>query len=416
MEGCGGGGNGGWPEDLGDALATCPNLEHLTLLLRPLPPPQQSGDCEDVVMPLSSVCGGLTSLTQIRSLTFELGLPSSSANEEPYGSGAAVVDAEAGTAVLARGMSALRRLSRLEICDGGSLPHPEWRLELLHSLAGLPRLEELIWRRLEYNSEVAFMLASSSFLTLLSVEKFRTVAPVAAVTLAATTIGAAHSEPEPDNVPPPSRVVAAAAAAAAVSTGGVTISLVRSGRTAVGLGGGGGVGQHPRTTQQQQLRLLLLPLPPHLRLLRARYSGLGGMSLAALAALQLPQSLTSLELRNPKLEIADGDVDQPAAARLLPEAALAIALGIAKLAAHCPDLKVLRIINETTQRNALAAPVGWAEAHGGDGGAAGGGHAPWLASLGQLRQLRQLTLSGLMLGRVDAETLARHVTALEVRT
>ncbi|GIL70101.1 hypothetical protein Vretimale_3373 [Volvox reticuliferus] len=356
----------------------------------------------------------------------ELKLPSY--GDETY-EGTRAMAATVAAASLARGISALTRLSRLEMGEGGALPHPEWRMELLHSLSGLPRLGEITWRRLECDPEVTFALSSSSSLTSLSVEKFCTVAPVTAVALAAAAIAAAETEvpaanasaPGTSSVPVPralaSAAVAAANSAAASAIQGTGRSTGRGGGGDVGVNGGSGDLSPSTITQklqqQQQCKLLLLPLPPRLRVLRARYSGLGGVSLAALAALQLPPGLTSLELRNPKLEIDDGDVQQPAAARLLPAAALALGMGLSKLATHCPDMQVLRIINETRQRNPLAGPVGWEEANGGDDGAAGGGHTPWMVNFGKLRHLKRLTLSGLRLGRVDAETLARHLTSLE---
>ncbi|EFJ50764.1 hypothetical protein VOLCADRAFT_88618 [Volvox carteri f. nagariensis] len=416
LEGC-----GTWPEQLGKALAACADLEHLTVMLLPNGGGDGSGDAA-AVPPMIPVCEALTRLTQLRSLCLELRLPAFEANADgsydfvPYGESTV-----AAAAALARGFTALTRLSRLEVGDGGTQPHPSWRLELLHNLAGLPRLEELTWRRLECDPEATFALASSSSLTSLSVEKFRTVAPLAAVALAAAACATAEVQAEmatpaatataaasakPGELPSPRELAAAAVAAVAAAASAAEAGPPRVGRRA----GPANTSQQ----QQQQLKLLLLPLPPRLCNLRVRYSGLSGMSLAALAALQLPPSLTSLELRNPKLEIGDGDVDQPAAARLLPEAALALGMGLTKLAVHCPDLQVLRIINETRQRNALAGPVGWAEAAGGGGGPAGGGHAPWLSNLGRLRQLRRLNLCGLKLGRIDAEALARHATALEV--
>ncbi|GIL47638.1 hypothetical protein Vafri_4407 [Volvox africanus] len=437
------GGCGSWPGGVGDALATCPNLEHLTVLLPAainsathtdtfsssgLGPIQSDDSAAAVdIIPFVPVCSALTQLTQLRSLTMELKLPSY--GDENYEGTRAMAAAKA-AASLAHGISALTRLSRLEVGDGGALPHPDWRMELLHSLAGLPRLGEMSWRRLECDPEVSFALSSSSSLTSLSVEKFCTVAPVTAVALAAAATAAAEAEmpaanatgPGSGSVPLPralaSAAVAAANGAAASAMQGTGRPTGRGGGDDGGGGGNGGLfpsitTQKLQQQHQQQLKLLLLPLPPRLRVLRARYSGLGGVSLAALAALQLPPALTSLELRNPKLEIGDGDVNQPSAARLLPEAALALGMGLSKLATHCPDLQVLRIINETRQRYPVAGPFGWEEVNGGDDGAAGGGHTPWMVNLGKLRHLKRLTLSGLRLGRVDAEALARHLTSLE---
>lgn len=121
--------------------------------------------------------------------------------------------------------------------------------------------------------------------------------------------------------------------------------------------------------------------------------------------------------------------------RLLPQAALALALGIHKLAEACPRLDTLRVMNEARQREALAAPEGWGGRSqqqpqggmagatggglgggaGGEGPGTGGGHAPWLSALSGLKSLRRLTLSGLKLGSADVEALAASCPALEVR-
>ncbi|KXZ49888.1 hypothetical protein GPECTOR_19g339 [Gonium pectorale] len=314
-------------------------------------------------------------------------------------------------AELADGLANLTHLTRLELGEAGSVPHPDWRVRLLASLARLPRLAELTWPRLECDAAASRALATCSSLTALSVEKFRAPGPLAAVTLAAAaTAGGTPASPADGN----------AAADGAVGAPGLSITAPTG--VAVARMAAAGAGQEAREAAPAAADVdsaaagchpMLLPLPPNLRRLTARYSGLGGVSIAALAALQLPPGLEQLQLRNPKLEIGDTDVQQPAGTRLLPVAALALGLGLAKLATHCPGLHTLRVINESRQRNALAAPVGWARDSGGGGGGAGGGHAPWLSALSGLRSLRRLTLSGLQLGKVDAEALARCATGLE---
>ncbi|KAG2452634.1 hypothetical protein HYH02_002868 [Chlamydomonas schloesseri] len=404
---------------------------------------------------VACAAAALPTLTQLRSLTLDLRLPAYDIGPDTAARDQAAAAGGAAATRLAAGLASLTRLTRLELDEGGSAPHPAWRLELLAAAAALPQLEELNWRRLEMDGEAAAVLAASKSLTVLSAERFIAPAGVKAVALAATAaavmaqagaaalaatagagaaagVGAVSSAVSGLHAggmaaPPPAAALAAVRSAAAAAVVAANAAAVAAFPDAA---------QEPAAAAQDGTpapplwRRLLLPLPPGLRVLRLRYSGLGGMSLAALAALQLPASgLEAFELRNPKLEIGDGDVEGPSGTRLLPQAALALGLGLRKLAAACPLLDTLRIINEARQREALAAPQGWegqqqgqqaqAPPQGGMGGAgggaagAGGGHAPWLAALSGLKALRRLTLSGLKLGSADAEALASSCPALE---
>ncbi len=506
----------GWPAPpaaLAGPLGRCAHLAHLTLHLLPNSAAQPAPAAASPAAALAA----LAACTALRSLDLDLGLPASLSFEEedPYGAQQQPDDdASPPPLSLAAALSGLRHLQRCELHEAGSAPHPAWRLGVLAALAGLPGLTQLDWRRLELDGPAAEALRGAPALAVLHVE--RLVAPgkvggdgagmggalmgggtrvgsvwalrpqVRAVALAAAAAAAsaaleaaleAGGGGAGPGGPPGGGSLAAAAHAAATAANAAARPYFPEAAAAAGVAAAGppdAALRGPSSGHSASLppqppplwRRLLLPLPPALRLLRCRHSGLGGMSLAALAAAQAPPGMTLELYRNggPKLEIGacarpthaitlpsaplrqpprslrcscpnapaalagrprpsaarrrsprppgDDDVTQPSGAALLPEAGLALALGLRKLAVWAPQLHTLRLINDARQRVALAPPPGWAA---GQSGREGGGHAVWLGSLAGLRGLTRLTLAGLQLGAADVAALAAAAPQLRVR-
>ena len=278
---------------------------------------------------VACAAAALPTLTQLRSLTLDLRLPAFDIGPDTAARDQAAAAGGAAARHLGAGLTSLTRLTRLELDEGGSAPHPAWRLELLAAAAALPQLAELSWRRLEVDGDAAAALVASTSLVSLSLERFLAPAGVTAVALAASAAavtakaGAAALEAAvlgptgggggrgaravaaagaPVGMPAAAALRSAAAAAVAAAAAAAAMAFPDAAQEAAAAAAAAAASGAP--PPPPLWRRLLLPLPPRLRQLRLRYSGLGGMALAALAALQLPAGgLEVFELRNPKLEI-----------------------------------------------------------------------------------------------------------------